>query len=76
MVIFSNRGNLEELGNLVIDEKKVPSKYQCMACRVCHCQNLQINPVYGQVGFGAVWTNHIAMKNCFQQQDKDCIAKS
>ena len=40
-----------------------------MACQVCHYKNLQINPTLF-TSYAAVWTNHIVMKNCFQQQDK------
>ena len=25
-----------------------------------------------RTSYAAVWTNHIVMKNCFQQQDKSC----
>ena len=38
-----------------------------MACQVCHYKNLQYQPTL-QTSYATVWTNHIVMKNCFQQQ--------
>ena len=41
-----------------------------MACQVRHYKNLQITHL--RTSLAAVWTNHIVIKNCFQQQDKSC----